>query len=102
MCGRFTLHTSPKKFAKMLSATLNYDFPIFYNIAPTQTIAAMIAVDHERIIVPFRWGLIPSWHKDDSDRSLPLLMNAKSETTLLRKLIVSKNIFTKNVVHKII
>jgi putative SOS response-associated peptidase YedK len=78
MCGRFALYTDPNKLAKFFSASLKYDIELSYNIAPSLTIPALIAVDQERLIVPLRWGLIPSWVKEDT--KLPLLNNAKSET----------------------
>jgi putative SOS response-associated peptidase YedK len=78
MCGRFALNTNPKALADYFSATLTYDLELSYNIAPTRTIAGMIAVDGERLIVPLRWGLIPSWYKEGS--KLPMLNNARGET----------------------
>lgn len=78
MCGRYTLHSSQKTIADYFSASLTFDFHASFNITPTRTIAALIAVDHERLIVPLRWGLIPAWHKPDS--KISLMINAKSET----------------------
>lgn len=67
-----------KKLQIFFSATLTYDFETSYNIAPTRIIPAVIAVDHERLIVPFRWGLIPSWYKEGN--KLAMLNNARAET----------------------
>ena len=78
MCGRFALYTDPNKLADYFSASLKYDIELSYNIAPSRTIPGLIAIDGERLIVPLRWGLIPSWCKDQT--KLPLLNNAKSET----------------------
>src|SRR5579885_2379420 len=78
MCGRYTIYTSPKKFAEYFSATLTFEFGKSYNIAPTTSIPVVIRADDERFIVPMRWGLIPSWHKEG--RKFSLLNNAKIET----------------------
>jgi putative SOS response-associated peptidase YedK len=78
MCGRFALYTNPNRLAEIFSATLKYQYEMYYNIAPSQIIPSLIALDGERLIVPFRWGLIPSWVKDL--QKVPLLNNAKSET----------------------
>ncbi len=78
MCGRYTLYSSPEYLADYFSATLNHSFSTSYNIAPTATIAVLIALDKERFIVPMRWGLIPAWHKEG--QKITVLNNAKLET----------------------
>ena len=50
-----------------------------YNIAPTQTIPAIVATEGgDRQFKPLRWGLIPSWSKDPAIGAK--LINARSET----------------------
>ncbi len=78
MCGRFALYTAPNTLAEFFSASLKYDIELSYNIAPSRIIPGLIAVDGERLIVPLRWGLIPSWYKEG--QKLAMLNNAKSET----------------------
>lgn len=78
MCGRYTLYNSPTDLAKHFSATLQYSFSKSYNIAPTSIIPVLIELDHERLILPMRWGLIPAWHKEE--QKLTVLNNAKIET----------------------
>lgn len=77
MCGRYTVYSSPDDLAKYFSA-VQYSFTKSYNIAPTSIIPVLIALDNERLIVPMRWGLIPSWHKEG--QKLTMLNNAKIET----------------------
>ena len=66
MCGRFTQTATPDVIAKQFGIR---DPPLFaprYNIAPSQSIAA-IRIDPDtatRKLVMLRWGLIPSWAKD--------------------------------------
>ncbi len=80
MCGRFTQKNKPKDIEEEFSVKLS-DKILFtprYNIAPTQTVAAVLESDGKRIIEGLRWGLIPSWAKDESIGSR--LINARAET----------------------
>jgi putative SOS response-associated peptidase YedK len=82
MCGRFTLAASPTELAALFDldgASLPALAPR-YNIAPTQSIAAVRAApaDGRRELVLLRWGFIPAWAKDPSGGA-PLI-NARSET----------------------
>jgi len=80
MCGRFSQTASPEVTAQQFA--LN-DSPLFsprYNIAPSQSIAA-IRIDPDtttRKLVLLRWGLIPSWAKDPKIGNQ--CINAKAET----------------------
>ncbi len=78
MCGRYTLFSSPGDISRYFSASLKYDYGKSYNIAPTATVAVLIALENERFILPMRWGLIPSWYKEG--QKLTVLNNAKLET----------------------
>jgi putative SOS response-associated peptidase YedK len=64
MCGRFTLRTPTPKLARHFQLETMPELPLRYNIAPTQTVAAVRqgAAGHE--FAELRWGLIPSWAKD--------------------------------------
>jgi len=46
-----------------------------YNIAPSQSILAIIQVDDEPEASLLQWGLIPSWSKEPKG-----LINARAET----------------------
>ncbi len=61
MCGRFTSQAKPKEIEKEFDVKVSDDqlFTPRYNIAPTQTIAAVLESDGKRIIEGLRWGLIP-------------------------------------------
>ena len=80
MCGRFSQTASPEVIAQQFELT---DPPLFtprYNIAPSQSIAA-IRIDPDtttRTLVMLRWGLIPSWAKDP--KIAHQCINAKAET----------------------
>ncbi len=80
MCGRFSNNANPKQVEKEFDVKVSNEklFKPRYNIAPTQTIAAILESDGERIIDALRWGLIPSWAKDESIGNK--LINARAET----------------------
>jgi len=78
MCGRFALFTPAPKLAEIFQAELHFNYDASYNLAPTLPIAVLITIGEERHIVPMRWGLIPTWHREGE--KLSVLNNAKLET----------------------
>jgi putative SOS response-associated peptidase YedK len=80
MCGRYTAAKDFSELIKLVGVVMSR-VPFFsprYNIAPTQ-LAPVIFQDHGRPAVKLmRWGLIPSWAKDESVGNA--LINARSET----------------------
>ena len=82
MCGRFTLHHSVQEVAQrfQVQETL-FDFPARYNIAPMQPLAVITRDAHgddRRVLEGYRWGLVPSWAKDESIGVK--MINARAET----------------------
>ena len=77
MCGRFTLRSSPRAVAEAFGLP---DAPLFprYNIAPTQSVAAIQWQDGARHLNFLRWGLVPFWAKDVSIGSR--MINARADT----------------------
>jgi putative SOS response-associated peptidase YedK len=80
MCGRFTQTALSEVIAQQFDVASPPLFPPRYNIAPSQSVAA-IRIEPGRTtrqLVLLRWGLIPSWAKD------PKIgfhcINAKAET----------------------
>jgi putative SOS response-associated peptidase YedK len=80
MCGRYTAAKDFGELIKLMGIVMAR-VPFFaprYNIAPTQ-LAPVIFQDHGQPEVKLmRWGLIPSWAKDESVGNA--LINARSET----------------------
>ena len=80
MCGRYTAAKDFGELIKLVGVVMARA-PFFsprYNIAPTQ-LAPVIFHDHGGPAVKLmRWGLIPSWAKDESVDNA--LINARSET----------------------
>ena len=80
MCGRKTLTKDMQSIIEEL-AIEKWETPDSYlpsyNIAPTQS--SPILIDNgKRIVKPMRWGLIPSWAKDDKFGAR--MINARIET----------------------
>jgi len=79
MCGRFALKATTKDVEKLVPDLKITKKPgISYNIAPSSQIYAIKKKDDENLLCDFKWGLIPSWAKDES---IGLKMiNARAET----------------------
>ena len=80
MCGRFTLRPTPKELAEYFELFREPEWSPRYNIAPTQDVLAIRtdSNDASREAVLLRWGLIPSWAKDQKIGSK--LINARADT----------------------
>jgi hypothetical protein len=77
MCGRFTLRTSAQRLSEAFGVEVE-DLAPRYNIAPTQQVFALAVLDGQRHLFQPKWGLVPSWSKDD--KSAAKLINARAET----------------------
>jgi putative SOS response-associated peptidase YedK len=77
MCGRYTLITDIKKIAESFGVGPALNTLPRYNIAPTQDIVAVVN-NGETHLTALRWGLIPSWAKDELIGSR--MINARAET----------------------
>jgi len=77
MCGRYTL-TKPLKTIESHFGLIpiNFDFNPSYNIAPGMVSPIVINHSGKRELTEMKWGLIPSWAKDEKIK----LINARSET----------------------
>jgi putative SOS response-associated peptidase YedK len=69
MCGRYRRTTAEEEIARQFNIPIppQLDLPINYNIAPTQNILAVRRNPEtgQRTLNALRWGLIPSWAKDE-------------------------------------
>lgn len=80
MCGRFNQRataTEIKNFFDLLRLP-DWDWTPRYNIAPTQLHPIIRQIDGTREATIARWGLIPSWAKDEKIGYR--MINARSET----------------------
>jgi putative SOS response-associated peptidase YedK len=78
MCGRFTQRQPAKGLKKEFGVEEVPEIEARYNIAPTQSILGVRQTPDGREMSFLKWGLIPSWAKDNSMGAR--LINARSET----------------------
>jgi putative SOS response-associated peptidase YedK len=80
MCGRFSLMMPPEQWpADWQIEEFHGSFAVNPNIAPTQSVAALVArADGRRAAGWMRWGLVPNWASDTKKASS--LINARLET----------------------
>ncbi len=80
MCGRFALSVKTKDIEKLKPGfTITEELNPRYNIAPTQSVAVALN-DGSGSLTLARWGLIPSWAKDDAIGNK--MINARAETIM--------------------
>ena len=81
MCARYLMtfprHALQKRFG-VKGDSAAAQIRTGYNISPSSTVVSVIIVEGERRLVALRWGLIPSWSKDEKIASRTI--NAKAET----------------------
>lgn len=80
MCGRFTLTAQDyKQLTELLKAEFDAAFAAQYrpryNIAPGDIHWILISQEKPRQLLPAKWGLVPSWAKDDKG-----FINARAES----------------------
>jgi putative SOS response-associated peptidase YedK len=80
MCGRYTLRVTPAELAEIFGVLETVEWSARYNIAPTQTVAAVRPQEQGkgRELALVKWGLIPFWARDAKIASS--LINARAET----------------------
>lgn len=79
MCGRFTQQRPTAELAAIFDAEPPAaELLPTYNLAPTDEAAVVVERGDRRAIRAYRWGLIPSWAKDEKIASR--LFNARVET----------------------
>ncbi|MEF2964280.1 SOS response-associated peptidase [Paenibacillus sp. M1] len=80
MCGRYTLTISLDELILRYlieESTMAYFTPK-YNVAPFQKVPAIVGSKAGNRLGELRWGLVPSWAKDDKIGSK--MINARAET----------------------
>jgi putative SOS response-associated peptidase YedK len=79
MCGRFTLTYDANAIARAFHVAVPESLKVGprYNVAPTQEVVSVMRNGDEHLTL-LRWGLIPSWAKEESIGSK--MINARAET----------------------
>ena len=79
MCGRFVQYSAPAVYASDFALDLLCEVRPSYNVAPTQSVLAVRAIeDGRRELTLLRWGLVPAWSKGPDSRFS--MINARAET----------------------
>jgi len=79
MCGRFALLVDASVLADVFDVEPPRDLKPRFNIAPTQDVPVVRSdAKGSRECAMLRWGLVPSWAKDDKIGAR--MINARSET----------------------
>ena len=79
MCGRYTLTVPIDRLAAEFDLDeVRAELSPNFNVAPTQSVAAILAENGSRRLETLRWGLVPSWAKDPEIGAR--MINARSET----------------------
>jgi hypothetical protein len=78
MCSRYSLTSPPEAVRATFAYRDTPNFPVRYNIAPTQDIGVVLVdADGQRRFRMMRWGLLPSFVKDP--KAGPPMINARAE-----------------------
>ncbi|MGE7601513.1 SOS response-associated peptidase [Peribacillus sp. NPDC097675] len=93
MCGRFTLFTNIEEIIDRfeIQAAFNDEYHTSYNVAPTHPVLSVINDGTKNRLGYLRWGLIPSWAKDEKVGYK--MINARAET--IAEKVSFKNAFKK-------
>lgn len=79
MCGRYTITTDLNELEKLVRFICKVvDFKPRYNLAPRAIAPVLIWEGGTATLKPMRWGLIPSWSKDETIGDK--LTNARADT----------------------
>lgn len=79
MCGRYTVTVSGRLLAELFELDAEPRFAPRYNVAPTQQVPVVrLGSNGGREWVEARWGLVPSWAKDETIGAR--MVNARGET----------------------
>ena len=82
MCGSYVFATNPQQMTKRFSlAAVPPDLPARYNVAPQMHMPVIVANSPYQLDF-MRWGLVPSWAKDESVGYKTI--NARAETVAER------------------
>jgi putative SOS response-associated peptidase YedK len=83
MCGRYTLHTDFETLKKHFQVLAQSDeLTPRFNIAPSQSVAAVRRGAQGRELAILRWGLVPFWAKDSKIGYRTI--NARAETVAVK------------------
>lgn len=81
MCGRFGRTTPPEQIIQRYGIQeVRGDFTPSYNIAPSQQAPIVRTDSGHRVLELMKWGLVPSWAKDEKIGYK--MINARAESVI--------------------
>jgi putative SOS response-associated peptidase YedK len=80
MCGRYVIISTPEAIRALFGYAEQPNFPLRYNVAPTQPIPIVHLDNGKRVFALARWAFLPSWAKDP--KTFSLVINARGESVL--------------------
>ena len=83
MCGRSTYKLTWEEIVRLYRLTLDQparNTQARYNVCPTTGIDTIVSSDDKRLLVPMRWGLVPSWWSKPLKELKLATFNARAET----------------------
>jgi putative SOS response-associated peptidase YedK len=79
MCGRYTITKDLSELERLVEFICKVaGFVPRYNVAPRQQAPVLVSENDKVVLKPMRWGLIPSWSKNETIGDK--LTNARAET----------------------
>ena len=79
MCGRYSITKDLSELEKLVKFICKItDFKQRYNIALRSNVPVLVSENGKNVLKEMRWGLIPSWAKDETIGDK--LINARAET----------------------
>ncbi len=79
MCGRYSLTKPIKTIQEHFKIEkISREYKLRFNIAPTQNVPVVISIQDKKQLDTMRWGLIPSWAKEEKIGNR--MINARAET----------------------
>ncbi len=79
MCGRFEIHSTIEIIAKLFAIDpITFDIRPSYNVAPSQSVVAVISDGKKNRLISCRWGFVPQWSRELKTGFT--MINAKAET----------------------
>jgi putative SOS response-associated peptidase YedK len=78
MCGRFVTTIPPENLARLFALVETPHLEPRYNVSPAQMVPVVRSTGDHNVLVPMKWGLIPTWSKDPAMGSH--MINARCET----------------------
>lgn len=83
MCGRYSIKADPGRIGDRFGVLFDESLTGRFDVRPSQQVPVVFISDDRRCGEGIRWGLVPSWSKDE--RIGHKMINARAETLLEKR-----------------